>query len=569
MADQRLFVTQEGGLFQGGSGNDSVYTWTGTISGDTVQGLAGNDLIQLGNETDRIDISAVQSGVVAPQSAGAASAGTLQLQYSGSFVTGGQIQHKSTSTAVSLSAATAGVQFTVTELASTGVQSLLYATVNGNAGNDTITLGDQLSSFAGSLVGGGQGNDIVGTYNWGSGVNTTGLSTAGQIQDIFSGNTVNGGAGNDTVFINYTGGNSARLNTLNGNAGNDSVTFSSTTAAFYSGLIGGGQGDDTIYATFRSGNHFSINGGAGNDSITFDGLAAANSALIQGDTTNTQTGNDTIGVTFSASSSLTVQGLEGADSIYISASTAGGSNLIAGNAGNDTITWGTAGMQAGNLSAWTVNGGAGKDSITLTAQSAGVAKSSVFNLGAGDDTITFATQTEGSAGSDGSTINGGAGADKITMSAVGSGSGRAVFGYGAYSESTLASMDTITWATAAVSAGSNSGFADSRIRFSFSQGGIALASGAGSVDGDGGLSATGGFIVFSSMTDTDLTARVSAIDASYTTTGNVAVFTTDGTAKFMFVQGGSTDTVIKLTQSEGLSAGQAQMFVTGGTAVGI
>ncbi len=563
MADQRLFVTQEGSLFQGGSGNDSIHAFTGTVSGNTVQGLDGNDLIQLGNETEQINLSGKNSVTV---SAGAGSAGTLTLTYSGNFVSGGVIANASTSTSTSLSAGAAELTLSMTEIQSTGIQSLLYATVNGNAGNDTVVLGDQLSSFAGSLVGGGQGNDYVGTYNWGSGNATTGLSTAGQIQDSFSGNTVNGGKGNDTVFISYTGSISASQNTLNGNQGNDSVSFSSTTAAYYTGLIGGGQGEDTVYASFNSGNAWTINGGAGNDSVHFDGLGDAATGLIQGDTTDSQAGNDTIHVTFSGSSAVTVKGLAGADSIYVSATTAGGTNLIEGGAGNDSITFGDSASDAAAISAWTINGGAGADLVTLTGEDKGVMVSSLFDMGAGDDTITMAATAVASAGLDGTTINGGAGADKLSISGIGTASGRVVFGYAAYSDSTLASMDTITIQTAAISAGNNSGYVDSTVRFSFSQGGIALASGAGSRGS--GLSATGGMIVWSSFSDTDLTARVSAIDASYTTTGNVAIFTTDGTEKFMFVQGGSTDTVIKLSNSEGLSAGLANAFVTGSTAIG-
>jgi len=559
-------VTQEGSLFQGGSGKDSIYAYTGTVSGDTVQGLGGHDLIQLGNITDSIDLTVVNSG--SNLSAGKGSAGKLQLTYSGNYVSAGLIANASIATSTALNAGTAGVTLTLTEVISTGLQSIQYTTVNGNAGNDTITLGDQISAFAGSLVAGGAGEDYVGTYNWGSAANTTGLSTAGEIADLFTGNTINGGDGNDTVFVAFSGSTSARQNTLNGNAGNDSVSFSSTTAAFYTGLIGGGAGEDTIDATFRSGNAWSVNGGAGNDSITFNGLGPASTGLIQGDTTNSQGGNDTINVAFSGASSTTIQGLAGADKIIVSAlASAGGSNLLAGNGGNDTIIFYTAGMEAQNLSGWTINGGAGNDSIVMTACSAGALVSSLINGGAGADTITVGASAQGSAGSDGTTINGGAGADKISMSAVGTASGRAIFAYSAYSDSTISTMDTINLTTAAISAGSNSGYSDTRIRFSFSQGGIALATGSGANGGDGGLSASGGFIVWSGFSDTDLTARVSAIDANYTTTGNVAVFTTDGTAKFMFVQGGTTDTVIKLSDHNQLSAGFT-VYTDGNTAIG-
>ena len=76
-------------------------------------------------------------------------------------------------------------------------------------------------------------------------------------------------------------------------------------------------------------------------------------------------------------------------------------------------------------------------------------------------------------------------------------------------------------------------------------------SGAGAV---GQVSASGGFVVFSGYSDNSLTARVSAIDAGYTTTGDFAVFTTDNT-RYLFVQGGTTDLVAKLSNEDALSAG--------------
>ena len=79
MADQRLFVTQEGSLFQGGSGKDSIYAYTGTVSGGTVQGLEGNDVIALGNETEHISLTADPSWNASAGTAGKASAGTTVL----------------------------------------------------------------------------------------------------------------------------------------------------------------------------------------------------------------------------------------------------------------------------------------------------------------------------------------------------------------------------------------------------------------------------------------------------------------------------------------------------------
>ena len=90
MADLRFFVTQEGTLNQGGSGNDTVFTFTGTYSADTLKGVGGNDLISLGNQTTAVTIRSI--GVDDPYTAASAgSAGTLKAFYSGAYESGGSI----------------------------------------------------------------------------------------------------------------------------------------------------------------------------------------------------------------------------------------------------------------------------------------------------------------------------------------------------------------------------------------------------------------------------------------------------------------------------------------------
>ena len=136
------------------------------------------------------------------------------------------------------------------------------------------------------------------------------------------------------------------------------------------------------------------------------------------------------------------------------------------------------------------------------------------------------------------------------ISAVGSGAGAgsATFAYDSFSESTLAAMDTLTFSTAAVSAGLGS-FDSSQILVNVGMGLGTGVTGAGAV---GQVSASGGFVVWSGYSDNSLTARVSAIDAGYTTTGDFAVFTTDGTTRYLFVQGGTTDLVAKLSNEDDL-----------------
>ena len=79
------------------------------------------------------------------------------------------------------------------------------------------------------------------------------------------------------------------------------------------------------------------------------------------------------------------------------------------------------------------------------------------------------------------------------------------------------------------------------------------------------VSASGGFVVWSGYSDNSLTARVSAINAGYTTTGDYAVFTTDNTTRYLFVQGGTNDIVARLSDDNQLSAGNASIIRSGNT----
>ena len=123
-------------------------------------------------------------------------------------------------------------------------------------------------------------------------------------------------------------------------------------------------------------------------------------------------------------------------------------------------------------------------------------------------------------------------------------------------------MDTITFNTAAVSAGTT--FDSSRVRVNITTGSVTLATGVGD-SANGQVSAKSGCIIFSGYFDNSLTARVSAIDAQYTTTGVAAVFTTNNTTRYLFVQGGTTDLVARLSDDDQLSAGLAGIFKSGNT----
>ena len=544
MADLRFYVTQEGSLFKGGSGNDTVFNFTGVGSSTTVKGLEGDDLISFANQTTAITVAGAATTVV--NSAGNQSAGFLNALYSGAYESAGTIAFGvKTAGAVTLSAGTtphasAGVQV----LGRTGIQNLRSTLIAGGKGNDSIYLGDQLATFDKVSVRGGAGNDILGSYN-------SGANTAGDFGH-FSGSEIKGGAGNDSVFA-VVSANSSTSARLVGNAGNDSVAFSATNEA-NKGFIGGGAGNDTITFVAVSANSNTVKGGDGADSINFNASTDAEKGLI-----NAGSGADTINLTLGIASSTSVYGGEGKDSIVASGVTDNGKNVFDAGAGADTIFFQSA--EADTISASTIAGGAGNDSILLQVVSAGVVQSGFIQGGAGDDTIIIdAQRVAGSAGVVGSTLKGGAGADSITVSAVGAGAGSATFAYDTWKQSTLSSMDTLTFNTAAVSAGTT--FDSAQILVSVSMGLTTGVSGAGAV---GQVSASGGFVVFSGYADDNLTARVSAINAGYTTTGDYAVFTTDNTTRYLFVQGGTTDLVARLSDDNQLSAGLGSLIRSGNT----
>jgi uncharacterized delta-60 repeat protein len=222
----------------------------------------------------------------------------------------------------------------------------IAASINGGAGNDSLTGGSGNDSINGAdgndTISGGAGNDSLaagaGDDNLSGG---TGDDTivAGNGVDIIDGgdgnNSIKGGQGADVI----TAGNGNNIitgatdndsitvgdgnNSINGGAGNDSIT-----AGNGANTINGGGGDDVIVSGVGSS---SIDGGAGNDSITVTG----GTTTISGGA-----GDDTI------------IGGSGADSIDGGA----GNDIIVGGLGNDTIT--------GGADRDIIIGGAGADQLT-------------------------------------------------------------------------------------------------------------------------------------------------------------------------------------------------------------
>jgi len=160
------------------------------------------------------------------------------------------------------------------------------STIQGNDGNDLITLTGALTSSA--LVNGNAGSDTV-TFSTGS---------------LASGAKVLGGAGNDTFTIGTI--TLASGTAINGNDGDD--TFSIGLGTAMSGAtIFGGQGNDTINAADGTAGAI-LSGDNDNDTIT--------GSLLAADTLFGGAGNDTlVGGAFDGVSYVSVDSLIGGSGV--------------------------------------------------------------------------------------------------------------------------------------------------------------------------------------------------------------------------------------------------------------
>ncbi len=326
-------------------------------------------------------------------------------------------------------------------------------TINGNAGNDRITIQSIDAGYTGSvIINGGSGDDVI--IASGSTVSTilrgdvgndtiTGSSQSDTLSGGVGKDSLNGGAGIDTVVETTADERMTLTNTqLTGN-GTDQLTrieravltgtaVSNTldASAFTLGNVTllGGEGNDTLIGGAFTGAvdaddlNDSIDGGAGID------VARQSSAAIRQDftaSTNVVTGagkdlwrsiegllfigSGNAAMTLDASQfvgNVTLAGGSGNDMLI------GGSrnNVLNGNAGNDVLT-------GGNV-ADTLNGGAGNDILVGNGGSDllyGQTGNDTLRGGIGDDRM-FGDQGRdvlfGGSGSD--LMNGGEGGDVLT-----------------------------------------------------------------------------------------------------------------------------------------------------------
>lgn len=244
--DAATIVTLASNVFVGAQGADDVITvalGTGgnVVTGYSVKGGAGSDTITFNSSVLNSTING---------DGGTGTAGNDTLNFTANVIN---------------SAVSAGSGNDVITNGPAGFVALSNATVNGNAGNDTIRVGVSSASF----VYGGQDTDLITTggnassvlINGNKGSDTITLGAFG-----FATSTVYGGQGNDTISaaaITDAAGAAisatASGTTLFGDFGNDSLTGSTGIDT-----IDGGEGGDTVVAGTGAD---IIAGGAGDDSI--------------------------------------------------------------------------------------------------------------------------------------------------------------------------------------------------------------------------------------------------------------------------------------------------------------
>ncbi len=410
-----------------GSGNDAASfsaAANGTIVGndglDTVTGTAGNDLLSV-STVESVDVGAGSDSVTVTDS-----------------------------TAIVMDLGLGD------DTASFG-PAAANATINGNAGTDTVQSGagaDVLQVEDVNSVSTGAASDTV-TVTDGTPVNIDLGTESDQVLFTAAGfATVTGGAGTDTV-TGSTGGDILSVNTLeilntgNGNdvvsvtdangltanlgAGNDALTF---TVANATDSVDGGADSDTVTGssaadTLTVTNVESVDGGAGTDIINVSGTLSVNGGA-DADTVNGSAGTDNITVTAVEE----VNANAGNDSVTATDSLLGSANL---GAGADVLTFQAAANATvdGGLDADTVIGSGNSDLLVLTAVEslqAGTGADTVTvtdstsisaNLGGGSDSILFTAAANATVdgGLDSDVVSGGTFNDFITVVGVESVSG--------------------------------------------------------------------------------------------------------------------------------------------------
>ena len=511
-----------------GSDNDQIGVMgvgSTALTAQTIFGGEGNDIINFGAAGFTATLTAIYTN------SGAAGANTglgggltaIVADPNGVFTTGAVASSKAATTGA---AAVASGTIVLTSVAAIG--TIDSAFIQANAGNDTIALGTSLTRVTASEIRAGQGNDFIG---FGTQLRAAGaFATSTQNNAEFSDSTIVGGKGNDTIRL--VGANTFTATEIKAGAGNDHVNLQS--GNYLSARIGLGDGNDILSGQMEEIDAASVEGGAGNDTIFLNNIE---SAVVGGDALSAHAastdGNDSIVLNGTMSAS-TIYGGGGNDTLQISAADiVDSANFINLGAGQDTINLSAASI---TIQSATIGMGADNDLFTIADDDVDI-MSATIKLGGGNDTIKFttgSTQDITTTGFANTTIFGGAGADLLLESADITNAGliEATFGFNT-ADSTIGGYDTI-----AIGGGSVTG----SYLINVSQGSLAVLT----AHTASNFTATNSLITFTSTFSQDLTARVEALDASLTD-GQAAMFTeTNNNLAYLFVQGGTTDTVVQI-----------------------
>jgi len=516
-----------------------------TLTAQSVYGANGNDVISLA----AVGKTAVASSTISVVSGIALSGGakftvkdivTLVGASATTTLTG--ILTASAAVSTSLGVSLTGV---LTSQQATRTANSIY--LQGNAGNDTIALGDSLILASASTFAGGAGNDyILGATN----VNDVWAGTATALDNtVFNSVAVEGGDGNDTITLQGAAYFSAV--SLNANKGDDVVDIRS--ANLTESVLGLGAGNDGYSGIATGGANSTIAGGKGNDiisltfnkqSVTVSGMVfagdRANNVVLDGD------GNDSIYISFASGSthaSGTVFGGGGNDSISLIGTGTSNKLFVSTNVGADIFTAGS----STTIQSSFIGMGAGDDLVDF-AKSASVLNSDV-HLGKGSDTVSFNNMVVGSGIASGTTIYGGAGNDLLATEAVIADGGTVLptFEYNVDADSTVAAYDTI----AVMSTGGSASYS-----LLYNVGGVSRATFSAV-----GATATNGRVVFSSTFDNAVTARVSALNSN-TSVGEAAIFYDGAGQSYLFVNGSTDDLVVQMGSTAIASGKQTDSTLT-------
>ena len=369
-------------VLSGKGGNDSI---NGNLGNDTLFGGSGNDTLDGGGDNDVLfgqggrdtliggagDDTIVFQGLGDGQDTFASEAGFDTVLVDGSSASNNFIVGQNGSVLV-ISEGTASISITGDGIGFSAGGEVVQ--INGNQGNDTITIGDINNvGFFVLQIDGGIGNDTI---------NGAGAMTGSVVVSI------DGGGGND--MITGTGGNDTLIgsdgdDTLLGRSGKDSLV--------------GGDGDDLLNGQAADD---TLDGGFGNDTLLGElgddvlNGEFGNDRLVGNDGDDTLVGGFGDDVLDGDAGDDSLLGMVGRDTLLggQGADTLDGGreeDVIRGHAGNDIIR--------GDHGSDTIFGGGGSDTI---------------EGGDGDDRIDGGGGRDGIDGGDGNdTINGMDGRDTL------------------------------------------------------------------------------------------------------------------------------------------------------------